>query len=166
MRHTFPGLQTAQLLMVGAFVLHASFILGEMTPPQHFMLIDDNVADQVLAREAFEQLCPDCTLQIFSGGRQALHWLQSVTEHPDVILLDVNMPEMNGFEVLRALKQDSRFALIPVVMLSTSGNRGDVATAYTLHASSYLVKAPGFDAFLQQIDTFLTYWRETRLAHA
>ena len=56
--------------------------------------------------------------------------------------------------------------LIPVVMLSTSAAQGDVATAYTLHASSYLVKAPGFDAFLKQVDTFLTYWRETRLAHA
>lgn len=130
------------------------------------MLIDDNVADQVLAQEAFEQLCPDCTLRIFSGGRQALDWLQSASDHPDVILLDVNMPEMNGFEVLQALKQVPNLALIPVVMLSTSAARGDVAMAYTLHASSYLVKAPGFDAFLQQIDTFLTYWRETRFAHA
>ena len=137
-----------------------------MTPPQHFMLIDDNVADQVLAQEAFGQLCPDCTLQIFSGGRPALDWLQSAPDHPDVILLDVNMPEMNGFEVLQALKQNPRLALIPVVMLSTSAAQGDVATAYTLHASSYLVKAPGFDAFLKQVDTFLTYWRETRLAHA
>lgn len=130
------------------------------------MLIDDNVADQLLAQEAFEQLCPECTLQIFSGGRPALDWLLSAPDHPDVILLDVNMPEMNGFEVLQELKRHPRLALIPVVMLSTSGARGDVATAYTLHASSYLVKAPGFDAFLQQIDTFLTYWRETRLAHA
>ncbi|MDL2344466.1 response regulator [Deinococcus sp. MIMF12] len=137
-----------------------------MTPPQHFLLIDDNVADQLLAQEAFGQLCPDCTLRIFSGGRSALDWLQSAPDHPDVILLDVNMPEMNGFEVLQELKRDPRLALIPVVMLSTSGAQGDVATAYTLHASSYLVKAPRFDEFLKQIDTFLTYWRETRLAHA
>lgn len=129
------------------------------------MLIDDSVTDQWLAREAFEQLCPDCTLRCFDRGAVALDWLRSAPERPDVILLDINMPGMSGFEVLEQLKADPELTLIPVVMLSTSGDRGDVSRAYTLHASSYLVKAPGFGDFLKQIDACLDYWRAAQLAH-
>lgn len=137
-----------------------------MSVPHHFVLIDDSLTDQLLAREAFEHLCPDCTLVCFGSGAAALAWLRSTPVHPDVILLDINMPGMSGFEVLEQLKADPELTLIPVVMLSTSGASGDVARAYTLHASSYLVKAPGFEEFLAQIDACLGYWRLARLAHA
>lgn len=134
-----------------------------MSVPQHFVLIDDSPADQVLAQEAFGHLCPECTLRLFSSGAEALGWLRQTPQHPDVILLDVNMPVMNGFEVLQELKRDPELALIPVVMLSTSSAHRDVASAYTLHASSYMVKAPGFGAFVEQIDTFLSYWRAAQI---
>lgn len=130
-----------------------------MSRPERFLLIDDNLHDQVLAREAFEELCPDCHLTVASDGPEALTLLRAATELPEVILLDVNMPRMNGFEVLQALKADPRLRLIPVVMLSTSSAGADITEAYTLHASSYLVKAEDFGAFLEQIEAFLAYWR-------
>ncbi|MBZ9714976.1 response regulator [Deinococcus multiflagellatus] len=137
-----------------------------MAAPQHFLLIDDNPHDQLLALEAFSELCPDCHLTVASTGTEALALLRAATELPDVVLLDVNMPGMNGFEVLRALKADARIAHIPVVMLTTSGARDDVQMAYTLYASSYLVKAASFSDFLQQIEAFLRYWQHARVAHA
>ncbi|GGB78784.1 response regulator [Deinococcus soli (ex Cha et al. 2016)] len=134
-----------------------------MTAPHHFFLIDDNPHDQFLAIEAFGELCPDCHLTLASDGQQALTLLRAAEVLPDVILLDVNMPRMNGFEVLQALKDDPQLRLIPVVMLSTSEARDDITTAYTLYASSYLVKAQDFGAFLDQIEGFLAYWRRCTL---
>ncbi|GGL08477.1 response regulator [Deinococcus radiotolerans] len=134
-----------------------------MTPPHRFFLIDDNAHDQLLAQEAFAELCPDCHLTSASSGRDALTMLSLADDLPEVILLDVNMPGMNGFEVLQALKADPRLSLIPVVMLSTSGASDDITAAYTLHASSYLIKANVFSEFLEQIESFLAYWRHCKL---
>ncbi|UBV45415.1 response regulator (plasmid) [Deinococcus taeanensis] len=137
-----------------------------MTVPRRFLLIDDNPHDQLLAREAFAELCPDCHLTSASDGPQALEILQTTDDLPEVILLDINMPLMNGFEVLQALKTDTRLAPIPVVMMSTSGAPEDVTAAYTLYASSYLVKAQDFPAFVNQIECFLRYWAHCRTIHA
>ncbi|GGB82505.1 MULTISPECIES: response regulator [Deinococcus] len=134
-----------------------------MSLPQRFFLIDDNPHDQLLAQEAFGELCPDCHLTVASDGPEALSLLGTADTLPDVILLDVNMPRMNGFEVLQALKGNPRLKLIPVVMLSTSDASADITAAYTLYASSYLVKADDFGAFLKQIEAFLTYWRGCHL---
>ena len=134
-----------------------------MTAPHQFFLVDDNPHDQLLAMEAFAELCPDCHLTVASDGQQAHTLLRAAEVVPDVILLDVNMPRMNGFEVLQALKDDPVLRLIPVVMLSTSAATDDVTTAYTLYASSYLVKAQDFGAFLEQIESFLGYWRRCAL---
>ncbi|GGK33364.1 response regulator [Deinococcus malanensis] len=132
---------------------------------RHFLLIDDNVADQLLAEEAFQQLCPECTLTCVTHGQTALEMLRAKVIDPDVILLDINMPGMNGFEVLQALKADPELAWLPVVMLSTSSAKADIREAYILHASSYLVKAGNFEHFLQQIDTFLGFWQKCRVIH-
>lgn len=133
-----------------------------MTVPFHYLLVDDSVQDRVLAEEAFEQLCPECTLTCVGSGEEALDLLRSQTFQPNVMLLDINMPGMNGFEVLKQLKTDSRLSRIPVVMLSTSKAQADVSKAYTLYASSYLVKSANFEGFLEQIEAFLKYWQASR----
>lgn len=127
-------------------------------------LVDDNVMDRLLATEAFEEACPACTLETYDSGRAALGHLRRTEALPDVILLDLNMPGMNGFDVLSAMKADARLQMIPVVILTTSGNLDDIAQAYTLHASSYVVKAPSFAAFVAQVDAFIGYWRLNRPA--
>lgn len=130
--------------------------------PAHYLLVDDSPQDRLLAQEAFESLCPDCTLTCVGSGREALMLFDEPTFEPDVILLDLNMPGMNGFEVLKALKSDPRQVQIPVVILSTSDARQDISQAYTLHASSYLVKSATFAEFLKQVETFLHYWQVNR----
>ncbi|MFC4427029.1 response regulator [Deinococcus navajonensis] len=137
-----------------------------MPIPCHYLLVDDNAADLLLAEEAFGQLAPDCTLTCLSSGEEALQLLRTETFQPDVVLLDINMPVMSGFQVLEAMKADSKLRKIPVVMLSTSSASGDITEAYSLHASSYLVKSSGFSAFLEQIDVFLRYWRGVQVTGA
>ena len=88
-----------------------------MTAPRHYLLVDDAPQDRVLAQEAFEHLCPECVLTCVESGVEALELLRSPGFQPDVILLDLNMPGMSGFELLRTLKDDARLAHIPVVIL-------------------------------------------------
>jgi len=127
-------------------------------------LVDDNPMDRLLAAEALEEVCPGCTLETYASGQAVLTHLRHAVTLPDVILLDINMPGLTGFDVLTALKADPRLNLIPVVMLTTSSAEADIAQAYTLHASSYVVKASTFSAFLEQVDAFLRYWKMNQRA--
>lgn len=136
-----------------------------MTLSRHYLLVDDTAQDRFLAQEAFEHLCPECVLTCAGSGEEALELLRSPGFEPDVVLLDLNMPGISGFEVLRAMKEDERLAQIPVVILSTSSAERDVRQAYTLHASSYLVKSASFTEFLEQLEQFLHYWDISRTVH-
>lgn len=133
-----------------------------MRAPRTYLLVDDNPGDRLLAEEAFERLCPDCVLTCMESAGAALEFLQNERAVPDVVLLDLNMPGMNGFQLLQALKEDARLAQIPVIILSTSSAQQDVARAYTLHASSYLVKSVDFARFLAQLERILRYWQVSR----
>ncbi|GGL78112.1 response regulator [Deinococcus aerolatus] len=133
-----------------------------MALPFHYLLVDDSLQDQLLAREAFEHLCPECLLTCAGSGREALELLQAPHFQPDVVLLDLNMPGMSGFELLREMKSAAHLVHIPVVILSTSSAQQDVSEAYTLHASSYLVKSSSFAGFLEQLEKFLHYWQASR----
>lgn len=133
-----------------------------LTRPFQVLLVDDNPADLLLAQEVFSEYDGALSVTTCSSGRDALDRLRSPGTRPDVVILDVNMPVMGGFEVLQAIKDDPALVCIPVVMLSTSSHPGDVARAYTLHASSYMVKSSSFQAFMDQVDAFVTFWRESR----
>lgn len=133
-----------------------------MTRPFQVLLVDDNPADLLLAQEVFSEYDGALSVTTCSSGQEALDRLQAPGTRPDVVILDVNMPVMSGFEVLQAIKDDPALVCIPVVMLSTSSHPGDVARAYTLHASSYMVKSSSFQAFMDQVDAFVTFWRESR----
>lgn len=132
------------------------------------LLVDDNPEDIFLAREVFQEHQGHVELVTCQSGPDALEYLRRHAEAaylPDVVLLDINMPGMSGFELLRAIKDDRALAHIPVVMLTTSDHPEDVREAYTLHASSYLIKSETFQAFMEQIDAFVTYWQRNRLRH-
>ncbi|QFP75454.1 response regulator [Deinococcus sp. AJ005] len=133
-----------------------------MMLPFNYLVVDDSPQDQLLAQEAFEHLCPECVLTCAGSGREALALLQDRDFQVDVVLLDLNMPGMSGFELLREMKRDPRLVRIPVVILSTSSAQQDISEAYTLHASSYLVKSSSFAEFLSQIEKFLDYWQSSR----
>ncbi|WP_019588036.1 response regulator [Deinococcus apachensis] len=135
-----------------------------MTRPLRILLIDDSNMDRHLAEEVFAEYADRCTVTTASSGQAALDaMLAPDAELPDVVLLDINMPGMSGFEVLTAMKGHPRLVRIPVVMLTTSNHDQDVRQAYTLHASSYLIKSVNFRDFVSQVEGFLEFWTRARL---
>ena len=127
------------------------------------LLVDDGRADRELAREVFEDHGDIVTIDTCASGERALNFLhQPDTVLPDVILLDLNMPGLSGFEVLEALKGSDRLDVIPVVILSSSSHSCDVDHAYSLHASSFMTKHVDFGSFVQQIDAFVSFWLQAR----
>ncbi|WP_221088233.1 response regulator [Deinococcus aquaedulcis] len=127
------------------------------------LLIDDNPADLLLAQEAFAEHADQVSVSTCRDGESALAYLRDRTHSlPDVVILDINMPQMNGFEVLRAIRADPELRHLPVVMLTTSDSKKDIDQAYDLFASSYMVKRGNFAAFVEQVDQFVQFWRECR----
>jgi len=132
--------------------------------PLRLLLIDDSIPDLLLAEEAFAVYGERVNVTTYQNGRTALDaMLHPEAQLPDVVLLDVNMPGMNGFDVLQFMKAHPRLSLIPVVMLTTSSAREDVTQAYSLYASSYLIKSVDFARFIEQIEGFMQFWSRSRL---
>lgn len=127
------------------------------------MLIDDNPLDRALAEEAFALLKQPCTLVTMPSGIEALHVLKAAdTLLPDLVLLDINMPGMNGLAVLEKLKGHPTLKNLPVLMLTTSMADDDLRRAYALHASAYLPKAVSFEGFLTQLEGLVTFWHNAK----
>jgi CheY-like chemotaxis protein len=126
------------------------------------LLVEDDAGDALITEEAFEHHKVFNRLHWVRDGVEALEFLRREGEfedspRPGLILLDLNLPRMNGHEVLAAIKEDADLRRIPVVVLTTSGADEDVLRSYELHANAYVTKPVGFDAFvtaIQQIDDF------------
>jgi len=93
-------------------------------------------------------------------GEAALQYLRGTTTLPVIVLLDLRLPKVDGLEVLRAIKTDERLSHLPVVILTTSESEKDIATAYSEHVNSYLVKPVDFDLFTALMRDLGVYWLE------
>jgi CheY-like chemotaxis protein len=126
------------------------------------LLVEDDPGDVVLIREAFEHNKVHNALVVVSDGVEAIEYLRGAGEHagaqrPDLILLDLNLPRMDGREVLAEIKDDADLRTIPVVVLTTSEAEEDILRSYDLHANAYVTKPVDFDCFIEivrQIDDF------------
>jgi CheY-like chemotaxis protein len=126
------------------------------------LLVEDDPGDVLMTREAFEDNKVANRLAVVSDGVSAMEYLRKEGEYadvptPDLILLDLNLPRMDGREVLQALKGDDDLRRIPVVVLTTSEAEEDVLRSYSLHANAYVTKPVDFDRFIdvvRQIDEF------------
>ncbi len=130
--------------------------------PLHVLLIDDEQADLDLLRLAFKGQAHPTELLTASGGHAALDLLREGTP-VDLIVLDLFMPGMDGFEVLRAVKASPELHLIPVVVLSNSQREEDITRAYEAYASAVLVKPTHLEALQRLVEALLAYWRHARL---
>jgi CheY-like chemotaxis protein len=126
------------------------------------LLVEDNLADQRLAQEEFRSLQTECELEISPDGSHAVKRLASALEDaselPDLILLDLNLPRLNGREVLRWVKSEERLKHIPVLMLSSSTLPEDIQACYDLHANCYLFKPMDVDSFFELIHNVEALW--------
>ncbi len=134
-----------------------------MTRPLHVLVVDDNPEDLLLAEIAFGGQSEPHHLTVVDSGEAALDALAA--GGPDLILLDIHMPGMDGFEVLRRIKGNRAWRAIPVVMLSTSAEDRDVRRAYEGQASAYLVKQDRPERMAEQFARLLSFWAGARLVH-
>jgi CheY-like chemotaxis protein len=126
------------------------------------LLVEDDPGDVLMTREAFEDNKVANNLYVVNDGVTAMEFLRKEGQYadaptPDLVLLDLNLPRMDGREVLQALKQDQELRRIPVVVLTTSEAEEDVLRSYSLHANAYVTKPVDFARFIEvvrQIDEF------------
>jgi CheY-like chemotaxis protein len=130
------------------------------TDPVRLMVVEDNPADVFLIQTALELSDVVVQLSVAWNGQDALEQLQKLSEEqqPNLILLDLNMPRMNGFELLAAVRTDPALAHLVVVMLTTSNAPADIKRAYALQVNSYVTKPVNLEEFLQLIQLLKAYW--------
>jgi two-component system, chemotaxis family, response regulator Rcp1 len=131
--------------------------------PLEVLLIEDSPGDVRLTQEAFQAANVDVHLNVVVDGVEAMAFLKREGVHanaprPDLTLLDLNMPRMDGREVLARIKQDDSLKTIPIVILTTSDAEGDIVKSYQLHANSYLCKPVQFSAFESLVKSINDFW--------
>jgi CheY-like chemotaxis protein len=127
------------------------------------LLIEDNYGDVLLTREAFSSAKISNNMMVASDGEEALEVLRREGRYaghprPDLILLDLNLPRMDGREVLAAIKADADLQRIPVIVMTSSSAEADVLRSYQLNASGYVVKPVGFDRLQEIVASIESFW--------
>jgi len=122
------------------------------------LMVEDNEGDIVLTQEALKDGRIKNNIIIARDGVEALAVLDSGEGLPDLILLDINLPKLNGLEVLTAIKKDPRLKTIPVIMLSTSDEQNDIFTSYNNYANCFITKPVDFNRFIDVVRTIETFW--------
>jgi len=127
------------------------------------LLVEDNADHVFLTREAVQDKQLNIRLEHVDNGEKCLAFLRrqfpyGAAARPDLVLLDIHMPRMNGYEALQAIRNDEALCGLPVVILTTSVDEVEVKKMYKLGCHSYLVKAADFDDFAAQLDQLVAYW--------
>ena len=128
------------------------------------LLAEDNADDVFITRRAWKKGHIKNKLYVVNDGEQALEFLYRIGEYaysprPCLMLLDLKMPRVDGFEVLETIKEDTSLKKMPVIILTTSSWTKDIEYAYDLGANSYIVKPVSFWNFLQTIIDLQKYWQ-------
>ncbi|HET6763937.1 MAG TPA: response regulator [Longimicrobiaceae bacterium] len=131
--------------------------------PVEILLVEDNPGDVRLTREALAEGKVRNNLHVAVDGVKALEFLRREGEHagsvrPDLVLLDLNLPRMDGRQVLAEIKADPRLRHIPVVILTSSEAESDIARAYDLHANCYITKPVDLDQFIHVVRSIEDFW--------
>jgi two-component system, chemotaxis family, response regulator Rcp1 len=127
--------------------------------PIEILLVEDSPADVRLTREALKQAKIHNQLHVAGDGEAALSFLREETRRrPDLILLDLNLPGIDGREVLAEIKNDPELRVIPVVILTTSKAEEDILRAYENHSNCYIVKPIDLHQFVEVIQQIQDFW--------
>jgi CheY-like chemotaxis protein len=131
--------------------------------PIEILLVEDNAGDIRLTREALKEGKVHNNLHVVQDGVKALAFLRKEGQYtdvgrPDLILLDLNLPRLDGREVLAEIKQDENLKQIPVVILTTSESEEDILKSYGLHANCYIPKPLNLDRFVTIVQAIENFW--------
>jgi two-component system response regulator len=130
------------------------------------MLVEDNPDDEALTLRAFKKSNLSNNVVVARDGAEALDYLfatgafvgRDISDVPQLILLDLKLPKIDGLEVLRRIRADERIALLPVVILTSSKEQEDLVNSYALGANSYIRKPVDFTQFVQAVQQLGLYW--------
>jgi CheY-like chemotaxis protein len=136
--------------------------LATTARPISVLLVDDDPGDVLMIEEALESIGAPRTVFVVNDGEEAIAFLRQTgsfahVPRPDVVLLDLNMPRMDGRQVLAEIKADITLRSIPIVVLTTSQSPADITSSYSLHANAYVTKPMNLDDLtevVQKIDYF------------
>jgi len=131
--------------------------------PIHILLVEDNDGDILLTKEAFEDAKIHVKLSVARDGMEAIDFINRAgkftdVEIPDLILLDVNLPRLNGHEVLKYLKDNEEFKQIPVIMLTTSSAKKDIDRSYKNFVNCFITKPVEATDFIKVVGTIENFW--------
>jgi CheY-like chemotaxis protein len=137
--------------------------------PAVILLVEDSPADQELIRRALEKLTIRKELRIVEDGEEALAYLfrrgkykaPASSPKPDLLLLDLNLPRVNGYQVLEEIRADSKLRPMPVLVLTTSHQEKDIIRSYELGCNSFFTKPAGLDQLTGLVQAIEKYWFET-----
>ena len=128
------------------------------------LLVEDDLVDAMTVKRALGEIHLTNRLQIVSNGEDALAYLKDPTnEMPCIILLDLNMPKMNGIEFLKVAKNDENLKMIPVVVLTTSKQEQDKVDSFNLGVAGYMIKPVDYQQFVNVVRTIDIYWTLSEL---
>ena len=128
------------------------------------LLVEDDNVDAITVRRSLQDLGAKTLLIRATNGEEALEYLRdNQNDMPYIILLDLNMPKMNGIEFLKIIKADEKLKKIPVIVLTTSREDRDVVESFELSVAGYLIKPVEYKQFLDSIRTLHMYWSLSRL---
>ena len=127
------------------------------------LMVEDNEGDVILAKEALKEAKIMNSVDVASDGEAALDFLFrrgafANAQTPDLIFLDINIPKINGLEVLKIIKADEKLRIIPVVMLTSSNADGDVLEAYSSYVNCYVTKPVDLKTFMEVISEIENFW--------
>jgi CheY-like chemotaxis protein len=142
-----------------------------MTPSIHILLADDDEGDVRLATMVLQSLSPPVRVQVVTDGKETLDFLQRrgafadrPPSQPSLVLLDLKMPRVDGFEVLERVKSDPALKVIPIVVLTSSRQDRDLTRAYELGANGYVVKALHFEEYKAALGAVTRFWLDVNQA--
>lgn len=129
----------------------------------NILLIEDNEGDILLTKEALTEHQVSNNISVVKDGWEAVLYLEKKETYkdaisPDLILLDINLPKMNGHEVLKAIKENEKIKHIPVIMLTTSNNPNDILQCYKQYANCYITKPADVNEFSKVILSIQAFW--------
>ena len=120
------------------------------------------VEDDLIERMKFKKIVSahDCDVEVMEveNGEEAFTFLEHAEQLPCVILLDINMPKMDGLQFIEKVKQNERFKFLPVVFLTTSSNDKDLIQAYELGGAGYMIKPLKYEDYKTMVKTIIEYW--------
>ncbi|MEA1921276.1 MAG: response regulator [Pseudomonadota bacterium] len=135
-----------------------------MRSSKPILLVEDDRVDAMTVKRALKELNITNRLDVEPNGEEALAFLRNLeSELPGIILLDLNMPKMNGIEFLQIAKKDDRLKMIPVVVLTTSKEDQDRVDSFNLGVAGYMIKPVDYRKFVEVVKTIDLYWTLSEL---